>query len=151
MEKLNQTTAALMKERFGHDNVITLATTMDDLPYVRYVNAYYKDSAFYVVTNAFSGKMYQLMKNPNAAIAADWFTARGLGEDLGAFSSEENKELALELKAAFSEWIDNGHSDLTDPGTIILAIRLTSGILFHHGARYEIDFTPEENRRKINE
>lgn len=83
MEKLTDITKALMEERFGKDSVIALATTADDLPYVRYVNAYYQDGAFYVITYALSGKMKQMAKNPAVAIAGDWFTARGVGENLG--------------------------------------------------------------------
>ncbi len=34
MEKLNQTTAELMDRRFGHDNLIALATTAGEIPQV---------------------------------------------------------------------------------------------------------------------
>ncbi|MBR5219507.1 MAG: pyridoxamine 5'-phosphate oxidase family protein, partial [Clostridia bacterium] len=60
MEKLNETTAALMEKRFGHDNLIALATTAGDLPQVRAVNAYYENGSFYIITYARSGKMTQL-------------------------------------------------------------------------------------------
>ena len=41
----------IMLERFGKDSVIALATTVDDKPYVRNVNAFYDDGAFYVLTD----------------------------------------------------------------------------------------------------
>ena len=47
---------AILRERFGKDNVIALATTEEAVPQVRYVNAYYEDGAFYVVTHALSNK-----------------------------------------------------------------------------------------------
>ena len=65
MEKLNQETKGLMDERFGHDSVIALATQDGDMPSVRYVNAYYEEGAFYVITYALSNKMRHLEKNPN--------------------------------------------------------------------------------------
>lgn len=35
MEKLTDTTRALMEERFGHDAIISLATAVDGVPHVR--------------------------------------------------------------------------------------------------------------------
>ncbi|HIS99677.1 MAG TPA: pyridoxamine 5'-phosphate oxidase family protein [Candidatus Faecaligallichristensenella faecipullorum] len=141
MEKLTDITKALMDERFGKDSVIALATTADDLRYVRYVNAYYQDGAFYVITYALSGKMKQMAKNPAVAIAGDWFTARGVGENLGYIRRPENAALEKKLREAFAEWIDNGHNNFDDVNTCILCIRLTEGVLFSHGTRYDIDFT----------
>ena len=57
MEKLNDTTRSLMDARFGHDNLIALATAEDGMPSVRTVNAYYENGAFYVITHAKSNKM----------------------------------------------------------------------------------------------
>ena len=62
MEKLTQETERIMTERFGKDTVIALATTENGIPHVRYVNAFYEDGAFYIITYALSGKMNQLEK-----------------------------------------------------------------------------------------
>lgn len=48
MKKLNQEAEKIMLERFGRDTVIALATIDKEVPYVRYVNAYYENSAFYI-------------------------------------------------------------------------------------------------------
>ena len=141
MDKLNAESKKLMDERFGHDSIIALATVENDLPQVRYVNVYYEDGAFYIITYGLSNKMQQLAKNPNIAIAGDWFTAHGKGVNLGYFGKEENAEIAEKLKKAFAEWIDNGHNNFSDVNTCILCIRLTDGVLFSHGMRYDIDFT----------
>jgi hypothetical protein len=45
-----------------------------------------------------------------------------------------------ELRAVFAEWYDNGHTNESDLNTILLRIRLTDGILFHNGERFEIAF-----------
>ena len=143
MEKLTQETERIMTERFGKDTVIALATTEDGVPYVRYVNAFYEDGAFYIITHALSGKMKQLGKNPAAAIAGEWFTAQGTGINLGYFGKQENRDLAEKLRKAFVAWIDNGHNDFTDENTCILCVRLSDGVLLSHGKRYEIDFSGE--------
>ena len=131
---------AIMEERFGGDTVIALATSENDLPSVRYVNTFYEDGAFYVLTYALSNKMKQLRANPSAAIAAEWFTANAVGENLGFFGRKENEEIARKMEFKFREWIGNGHSDLTDENTVILKLRLTTGVLFSHGTRYDLVF-----------
>lgn len=140
MEPLSEITRALMDQRFGKDSVIALATADGDMPYVRYVNAYYQDGAFYIITHALSGKMRQMARNPAVAIAGDWFTARGIGENLGYIRKAENLALEKRLREVFAEWIDNGHNQYEDVNTCILRVRLTEGILFSHGIRYDIDF-----------
>lgn len=140
MEKLTEVTKKIMDERFGKDNVISLATSEDNIPYVRYVNAYYEDGAFYVITYALSGKMKQIEKNPVVALAGDWFTTTGRGKSLGWFGNDRNKEIADKLRSVFAEWIDNGHNNFADENTIILRIQLEQGVLFSNGTRYEIDF-----------
>lgn len=138
--KMNADIAVLMHERFGHDNLIALATVDGDSPAVRTVNAYYEDGAFYVITYALSSKMRQIAKNPKLAICGDWFTAHGVGECMGHILRAENDRLADKLRIAFAEWYNNGHTNEADPNTIILRIRLTDGVLFHHGTRYDIEF-----------
>lgn len=141
MEILNSKTKEIMKERFGKDQIIAIATVQDGKPYVRNVDGYYEDGAFYVITYALSNKMKQIEENPHVAISGDWFTAHGKGVNLGWFGKEENKNIAEKLKKAFQEWIDNGHNNFDDENTCILCIQLTDGILFSQGTRYDIDFT----------
>lgn len=54
MEKLNSITKEIMDEMFGKDNIIALATIKDGEPYVRNVDGFYQDGAFYVITYALS-------------------------------------------------------------------------------------------------
>ena len=141
MEKLSKEAERILEERFGKDSVIALATTQDGVPYVRYVNAFYENRAFYVITYGLSAKMRQMRENPAVSIAGDWFTAQGKGENLGYFHKEENREIAGKLEKAFSSWIHNGHNDFSDENTCILRLRLEEGVLFSQGTRYDIDFT----------
>ena len=85
--------------------------------------------------------MKQIEENPVVALAGDWFTAHGRGINLGYFGKKENEGIAEQMRAAFSEWIDNGHNNFDDINTCILCIELTDGILLSHGTRYEIDFS----------
>lgn len=140
-EKLNEKIREILRERFGRDCLIALATAVDGMPSVRTVNAVYLYGAFYVVTHALSGKMRQIAENPNVAISGDWFTAHGIGENLGHVLKDENRAVMEILREVFKAWYGNGHVSESDANTCLLKLRLTDGVLFDHGTRYDIDFT----------
>ena len=117
----------VLQERFGRDTVIVLGTTDGDFPAIRYVNAYYEDGAFYVITYALSNKMKQIGRNPNVALCAEWFSGRGTAVSLGYFAKEENREPEEKLRREFAAWIDNGHNNFAAQNTINLKINLLEG------------------------
>ena len=130
----------LMDMRFGCDSLIALATVEDGIPSVRAVNSYYEGGSFYVITYARSGKMRAISKDPHVGICGDWFTGHGIAENLGHILNPSHTELADKLRTVFYEWYNNGHVNEDDPNTIILRIRLTDGVLFDHGNRYDLTF-----------
>jgi Uncharacterized conserved protein len=134
----------VMVERFGQDTLISVATVSDGRPFVRIVNSLYEDGSFYTITYALSNKINHIKTNPEVAMCAEWFTASGIGENIGHPHDEKNVELMKRLRAAFAEWYDNGHTDEGDPNTCILRVRLTAGVLFSHGTRYDINFTDRQ-------
>ncbi len=141
MDKSNTQAYALMDERFGHDVLISIATIDGNRPSVRIVNGYYEGGSFYTVTYARSDKMRHMRVNPEVAVCGEWFSAHGIGENIGHPRNDKNKAPAAKLRKVFAAWYGNGHTDETDPDTCILRVRLTDGVLFHHGTKYEIDFT----------
>ena len=128
----------ILNERFGKDSLMALATVDENgKPWVRTIDAiFYKDS-FYMITYALSNKVKHIEENPSIAISGEWFSGHAIGENLGHVQLESNKEIADRLRAAFAEWYDNGHTNEDDPNTIILKMKLTDGILFSHGTRYD--------------
>lgn len=129
-----------MNERFGHDTLISLATTNENTPFVRILNSYYENGAFYTITYALSNKMKQIEINPTVAICGEWFTANGVCENLGWIRDENNTELAEKLRNTFASWYSNGHIKESDLNTIIIKICLNEGILANSGIWYNIDF-----------
>ncbi len=128
---------AILRERFGGDSLISLATCRKNLPSVRTVNATYREGSFYIITYGTSRKMEDIRANPTVAICGDWFTCHGTGKSLGWFQKEENQELAAALRKTFSSWIDNGHNDFDDENTIILQVTVTDAVLMSHGRKFE--------------
>lgn len=82
MEKLKENVEKVIIERFGKDSLIALATVEEGVPYVRIVDGYYDNRAFYVLTYALSNKMMQIAQNPVVAISGEWFTAHGTRYDI---------------------------------------------------------------------
>lgn len=62
MKKIKPEAEKIMAERFGKDTVIALATIENGVPYVRSVNAYYENGAFYIITYALSNKILYEIK-----------------------------------------------------------------------------------------
>ena len=81
-----------------------------------------------------------LVKNPTVAVCGEWFTAHGIGENLGHVLREENQGIMDKLRTAFAAWYDNGHINEADTNTCLLKIELTDGVLFSDGTRYDIVF-----------
>ena len=142
----------ILEEKFGNnkDNGIGLATIAlepnangNPRPVVRDVDAFYEDGSFYVVTYGKSTKMQQIAQNNEVAIAVnfEWFTASGIGENLGWVMKPENAELRTKLRKAFEAWYDMANNE-QDENCCILKIGLTNGIinLNHHETLIHMDF-----------
>ena len=106
-------------------------------PWVRTIDAIFIDDSFYTITYALSNKVQHVNNNPLVAISGEWFSGHGIGENLGHIKLPQNEEIANKLRQAFASWYDNGHTNEDDPNTIILRIKLTDGILFSEGKRYD--------------
>ena len=139
-EKLSAETKTIMTERFGKDSLISLATVEGTIPWVRMVNSYYEDGAFYVITFSTLNKVRQIEKNPAVAICGDMYAFHGIGENLGHILDEKNTEIAAKLRTAFADWYDSEINE-SNPNFCILCIHLTKGTLFLGGNRYDMDFT----------
>ncbi|MGI6664992.1 MAG: pyridoxamine 5'-phosphate oxidase family protein [Christensenellaceae bacterium] len=130
----------ILQDRFGCDTLLSLATLDGTRPSVRIVNSYYNDGAFYIVTYACSNKMKQISIHPEVAVCGEWFTAHGIGENLGWVRDTKNMEMMEKLHEVFAAWYDNGHTNEEDPNTCLLRVSLTEGVLLSDGTKYDIDF-----------
>ncbi len=134
MEKYKE----ILTERFGKDSLLALATVDEKgTPWVRTIDGIFIDDSFYTITYFLSNKMKHIKKNPVVAISGEWFSGHGVAENLGHIKAEQNKFFADRLRNAFSAWYGNGHVNEDDENTVILKIKLTDGIIFSNGERYE--------------
>lgn len=129
---------AVMRRRFGEGKLIALATSSDNRPFVRAVNAYYENGAFYIMTDASTGKMKQIEANPEVALCGELFNGRGNAVNIGHVLKEEHKELMKTLRVVLAEWYEYGNVDEEDPNTVILKIELTQATVIEDGKKYEL-------------
>ena len=128
----------ILKSRFFKDSLMSLATVDEvGMPWVRTIDAVFIEDSFYTITYALSNKIIHINNNPKVAISGEWFSGHGIGINLGHIKLEDNQKVADILRNAFSAWYGNGHINEDDPNTIILKIKLTDGILFSEGIRYD--------------
>lgn len=132
-EKMNYFDEAVtvMKELYGHDVAMPLATVNGDKANIRVINAYYKENAFYITTYALSNKMKEIETNPNVALNHNLFVAHGIGENIGNPLEERNRDLREELKQVFFTFYDK-HVCEEEPNTCILKVDLTDALVFAH-------------------
>ena len=128
----------ILYERFKSGQLIALATSEDNKPYVRTVNAYYENGVFYIMTDASSSKMKQMEKNPEVAICGQLLNARGIAENIGHVLKPEHEDLMKTLRIALAEWYSYGKVDEKDPNTVILKIQLTQATVIDNGNKYEL-------------
>ena len=128
----------ILNERFGKDSIMALATVDENgKPWVRTIDAVFYEGSFYTVTYALSNKIKHIEKNCAVAISGEWFSAHAVAENIGHIKAAENQEIADMLRRVFSAWYSNGHINEDDTNTVILKIKLTDGILFYSGRRYD--------------
>ena len=98
MEKLTKEVEAILLERFGKDSIVALATAIENIPYVRSVDAFYEDGAFYVLTYGLSSKMKQIEQVvDDDSVVKQFFYIDGI-LIVNIVSSYENDKLELEIR-----------------------------------------------------
>lgn len=135
---MNVQADAVMRRRFGEGKLVALATSADNRPFVRAVNAYYENGSFYIMTDASTGKMRQIEDNPEVAICGELFNGRGIARNIGHVLKDEHNELMKTLRVVLAEWYEYGNVDEEDPNTVILKIELTQATVIENGERYEL-------------
>ncbi|MDF2883565.1 MAG: pyridoxamine 5-phosphate oxidase family protein [Clostridiaceae bacterium] len=138
---------AVMKELYGKDTSMSLATVNGNKPNIRVVNAYYKENTFYITTYALTNKMREILKNPNVALNHNLLVAHGIGENIGNPLEESNRELREELRHVFAVFYDK-HVDEKDKNTCILKVSLNDALVFAHDFKYIIDFKSQRAERE---
>lgn len=136
----------VLEEKLGNDVEISLATSSNDQPMVRIIDAFYQDGSLYTVTYLKTQKMIDILQNNKICVCKGLFQAVGIGVNLGNPLKEENKELREIVKEKFSSFYEL-HINETDENTCILKMELTRGAVFTRTHKYQVDFVEKSATR----
>ncbi len=128
-----------MDELFGRDYQFALATCSEGKPSLRFVDAYYKDGQFWVVTYRNSRKVRDIAANPHVELCYGVFSFSGLAYDMGHPLKDDNAEIRSELIKVFEPWYF-AHNDENDKNMCYVRIKPEIGFFYKNGKGYKVDF-----------
>lgn len=132
---------------FSKDCQFALATSENNIPQVRYIDAFYNDGCFYIVTYGTSKKVKDIEANPQVALVSHRLHRfLGVAKNIGHPLQKENTEIRAMLLQAFEKWYFLAN-DEKDPKTCYIQIRLTEGFFYHEGFGYQVDFVKKTATR----
>lgn len=129
----------VMKDLFGRDYPIALATSKDNVPSLRVVDIYYEDGAFYVVTYRNSQKVQEILTNPSVALCNEFYRFTGKAYDIGHPLEDKNKALREKLMVVFEPWYF-AHNNEGDENMCYVRIDLETGFFHKDKVGYRVDF-----------
>ncbi len=130
----------VLEDLFAKDYQFALATSKDNVPFVRYVDTFYHDGAFYITTYGTSKKVLDIIENPHVSLVSHRsHRFSGEAKVLGHPLKKENAAIRALLLNAFEKWYFAAN-DEKDPNTCIVQIQLNEGFFYQDGVGYRVDF-----------
>lgn len=129
----------VLGELFKRDYQFALSTCQNNIPSVRFVDTYYDDNAFWIVTYAKSRKVVEINENKNVALCNKCYSFDGKAYNVGHPLKEENKDIRSKLIKAFEPWYFK-HNDEDDPNMCYVKIEIEHGFFYKDGMGYKVDF-----------
>lgn len=134
-EKVNKK----IEKEFAKDRNMALATSDQDVPSVRIIDAYYWQESFYIATHESSEKVRHISKNKYVSLATGKHEFQGEAYNIGHPLSEENREIRELLIEAFSSWYFR-HNDESDPKMCYLRVKVNRAFTYFNKIGYNVDF-----------
>lgn len=129
----------LMEKLFSRDYQFAMATTADNIPSLRFIDAYFNNGAFYAVTYANTHKVKEIAVNPNVALCSrKGYSFSGKAYNIGHPLLPENSEIRSKLINAFESWYFKHNNENDD--ICILKIKPESGFVHKDEMGYKINF-----------
>lgn len=125
---------------FAKDSQFALATAVENIPSVRYVDTFYDEGCFYIVTSAVSRKVHEISENPRVSPCSRRMHAfSGTAKNIGHPLRTENREIREKLIHAFGPWYFK-HNDENNENLCLVRIKLEFGFFQNDGTGYKVDF-----------
>lgn len=133
----------IMNELFARDYQLAMATVKDNVPSIRFVDTFYEDGSFYVVTYSKSQKVQELKDNSQVALCNRLYRFSGNGYNIGHPLLEENKEIREKLIKIFEPWYF-AHNNENDENMCYVRIGISEGFFYKDGIGYKVNFKKKE-------
>lgn len=130
-----------MKELFSRDYQFALSTCDNNIPSVRFIDAYFDGEAFYVVTYALSQKIRDIASNSNVALCGrKAHSFSGIADNIGHPLLPQNAQIRDTLIKIFEPWYFEANNE-EDSNMCYVKIKPTSGFFYKDGIGYKMNFT----------
>ena len=130
---------SITKEFFQKDYQFAMATTANNIPSLRFVDTYFYDGAFYILTYENTNKVKEITVNPQVALCSrKGYSFSGKAVNIGHPLLQENSEIRSKLIAAFEQFYFKHYNE--NDSICILKIILENGFVYKDGIGYKIDF-----------
>ena len=143
--KMNTFEKALktLEELFSRDYQFALATSKDNIPSVRFVDTFYDDGRFYIVTYAKSQKTIEVESNCNVSLCNKLYRFNGKAYNIGHPVKEENKEIRSKLIKVFEpSYFEHNNED--DENMCYIKVELDNGFFYKDGTGYKVNFASKK-------
>ncbi|HEY9187326.1 MAG TPA: pyridoxamine 5'-phosphate oxidase family protein [Ignavibacteria bacterium] len=129
----------VINELFARDYQFALATINNNMPSIRFVDTYYDNGCFYIVTYAKSKKVKELEINKNVSLCNKLYNFIGVAYNIGHPLKPQNSEIREKLVSAFEPWYFK-HNNENDENMCYIKVELTNGFFYKAGIGYKVDF-----------
>ena len=124
---------------FARDYQFALATSNNNIPSVRFIDTFYNNRAFYIVTYRKSDKVKDIEQNPVVSLSKDLYRFTGIARNIGHPLLPENLKIREKLIKVFEPWYF-AHNNENDENMCYIRVDLNRGLFYKDGTGYKVDF-----------
>lgn len=124
---------------FARDYQFALATSNNNIPAVRFIDTFYNNRAFYIVTYGKSHKVKDIEQNPIVSLSKDLYRFTGIARNIGHPLLPENLKIREKLIKVFEAWYLT-HNNENDENMCYIRVDLNQGLFYKDGTGYKVDF-----------
>lgn len=124
---------------FARDYQFALATSNNNIPAVRFIDTFYNNRAFYIVTSQKSNKVKEIEHNPIVSLSKDLYRFTGIARNIGHPLLPENLKIREKLIKVFETWYLT-HNNENDENMCYIRVDLNQGLFYKDGTGYKVDF-----------
>ena len=124
---------------FARDYQFALATSNNNIPAVRFIDTFYDNRAFYIVTYGKSDKVKEIEQNPVVSLSKDLYRFTGIARNIGHPLLTENLKIREKLIKVFEPWYF-AHNNENDENMCYIRVDLNQGLFYKDGTGYKVNF-----------